>query len=170
MQKRTTAVTFGGKPITLVGTEIKVGDKAPNFTVLAADLTPVTLEDSKGLIRIISVVPSIDTPVCDIQTRWFNQDAAQINGVVTLTISVDLPFALKRYCGANEITNVRALSDHRELDFGLKYGFVIEELRLLTRGVVVIDGNGTVRHIEYVPEVKEQPNYDAALDAAKACL
>ena len=170
MQKRTQAVTFGGKPITLVGTEIKVGDKAPNFAVLAADMTPVSLEDSNGFVRIISVVPSIDTPVCDIQTRWFNQDAAQLNGVTTLTISVDLPFALKRYCGANEITNVKALSDHRDLDFGLKYGFVIEELRLLTRGVIVIDSKGIVRHIQYVPEVKDQPDYDAALQAAKDCM
>lgn len=170
MQKRSGVITFGGNPLTLAGAEIKVGDKAPNFTVLDTGLSPVTLNDSAGLIRIISVVPSIDTPVCDMQTRWFNQDAAKLDGVTILTISVDLPFALKRYCGANEINNIKALSDHRELDFGLKYGFVIDELRLLSRGVIVIDRNDIVRYVQYVSEITEQPNYNQALLAAKECL
>ena len=119
---------------------------------------------------MISVVPSIDTPVCDMQTRWFNQDAAQLDGVAILTISVDLPFALKRYCGANEINNIKAVSDHRELDFGLKYGFVIEELRLLSRGVIVVDRSGIVRYVQYVPEVTVQPDYEQAMKAVKECL
>ncbi len=170
MQKRTGIITFGGNPLTLVGSEIKIGDIAPNFTVLATDLSPVTLNDSNGLVRVISVVPSIDTPVCDMQTRWFNQDAAQLDGVAILTISVDLPFALKRYCGANEINNIKAVSDHRELDFGLKYGFVIEELRLLSRGVIVVDRSGIVRYVQYVPEVTVQPDYEQAMKAVKECL
>lgn len=170
MQKRTGIITFGGNPLTLVGNEIKIGDIAPNFTALATDLSPVTLNDSNGLVRVISVVPSIDTPVCDMQTRWFNQDAAQLDGVAILTISVDLPFALKRYCGANEINNIKAVSDHRELDFGLKYGFVIEELRLLSRGVIVVDRSGIIRYVQYVPEVTEQPDYEQAMKAVKECL
>ncbi|HAK75001.1 MAG TPA: thiol peroxidase, partial [Sporomusaceae bacterium] len=156
MQKRTGLVKFGNTPVTLLGNEIKVGDTAPNFTVLTPELSPASLDDYKGSIRIISVVPSIDTSVCDMQTRWFNQDATQIEGVVILTISVDLPFALKRYCGANEITNVKTLSDHKDLDFGLKYGFVMEELRLLARGVIVIDQQDVVRYVQYVPEIKDQ--------------
>lgn len=170
MQKRSGIITFGGNPLTLAGTEIKVGDKAPNFTVLDTDLSPVTLKDSSGLIRIISVVPSIDTPVCDMQTRWFNQDATKLDGVTILTVSVDLPFALKRYCGANEIKSIKALSDHRDLDFGLKYGFVIDELRLLSRGVIIIDRNDVVRYVEYVTEITEQPNYEQAIAAVKECL
>ncbi len=170
MQKRTGLVKFGNTLVTLLGNEIKVGDTAPNFTVLTPDLTPASLDDYKGSIRIISVVPSIDTSVCDMQTRWFNQDASQIDGVVILTVSVDLPFALKRYCGANGITNVKTLSDHKDLDFGLKYGFVMEELRLLARGVIVIDKQDVVRYVQYVPEIKDQPDYEKALAAVKECI
>lgn len=170
MQKRTGVVKFGDTPVTLLGKEIKVGDIAPDFTVTTTDLAPASLADYKGLIRIISVVPSIDTSVCDMQTRWFNQDASQVDGVVILTISVDLPFALKRYCGANEITNVKTLSDHKDLDFGLKYGFVMEELRLLARGVIVIDRQDIVRYVQYVPQIKDQPDYEKALAAVKECL
>ena len=170
MDKRKDVVKFGGKPVTLLGKEVKVGDKAPDFTVLTPDLQPLSLSDTKGQVRVISSVPSIDTPVCDMQTRWFNQDAGNINGLVVLSISVDLPFALTRYCAAKEISNVKTLSDHRELDFGLKYGFVIEELRLLSRGAVVIDRNDVIRYIEYVPVIAEQPNYEKIMEVVKQYL
>lgn len=163
-------VTFKGKPVTLLGNEVKVGDQAPDFTVLANDLTPVTLENSQGKVRIISVVPSIDTPVCDQQTRKFNEEAAKLEGVSILTISVDLPFAQKRWCAAAGIDQVETLSDHRELSFGMAYGTVIEELRLLTRAVFVVDRNNQVTYVEYVPEVTDHPNYDAALSAAKEAV
>jgi len=163
-------VTFKGNPITLLGNEVKVGDKAPHFTVLANDLSPVTLEDSKGTVRIISVVPSLDTGVCDQQTRRFNEEAANLEGVTILTVSVDLPFAQKRWCGAAGIEKVQTLSDHRELSFGEAYGVAIKELRLLTRAVFVIDKNDQVTYVEYVPEATNHPNYEAAIDAAKKAL
>lgn len=170
MDKRKGIVTFKGNPITLLGPEIKVGAKAPDFTVLSTSLEPVKLSDSNGQVRIISVVPSVDTPVCNLQTRHFNQDASQLGGVLVLSVSVDLPFALAKYCAAEGIENVKTVSDHKDLDFGLKYGFVIEELRLLARGIVVVDKEGIVRYVEYVKEIAEQPDYDKALAAAKSCL
>ena len=170
MEKRTGVVTFKGNPITLLGPEIKVGAKAPDFTVLSTSLEPVKLSDFSGQVRIISVVPSVDTPVCSLQTRHFNQDAAQLEGVLILSVSVDLPFALAKYCAAEGIDSVKTLSDHKELDFGLKYGFVIEELRLLARGTVVVDKEDIVRYVEYVKEITEQPDYEKALSAAKSCL
>src|SRR6476620_8889297 len=144
------SVTFAGGPVTLVGNEVKVGDKAPNFTVLANDLSEVTLEDSKGKVRLISVVPSLDTGVCDAQTRRFNEEAAGLGNVTVLTISVDLPFAQKRWCGANGIENVQTLSDHRDLSFGEAFGVAIQELRLLIRAVFVVDSSDTVTYVEYV--------------------
>lgn len=138
MDKRQGVVKFAGKPVTLLGKEIKVGDNAPEFTALNTDLTPFSISDLKGKIVVISVVPSIDTPVCDMQTRWFNQDAAKIDGLVIVSVSVDLPFALKKYCAAQGIETVKTVSDHKDLDFGLKYGFVIEEHRLLARGAIVM--------------------------------
>lgn len=162
------AVTFKGNPVTLVGTEVKVGDKAPNFTVLANDLSPVTLEDSKGHVRLISVVPSIDTGVCDAQTRRFNEEAAKLDNVKVLTVSVDLPFAQKRWCAAAGIDNVQTVSDHRDLSFGEAYGVVMQELRLLARSVFVIDSNDIVTYVEYVSEGTDHPNYEAAIEAAKA--
>lgn len=170
MDKRQGLVTFAGKPVTLLGKEIKVGDKAPDFTALAADLTPFSLSDLKGKVVVISVVPSVDTSVCDMQTRWFNEDAAKIDDLVVVSVSVDLPFALKKYCAAKDINTVKTVSDHKDLDFGLKYGFVIEELRLLSRGTVVVDREGIVRYVEYVPVVSDQPHYDAVMAAAKSCL
>lgn len=161
-------ITFKGNPVTLLGTEVKVGDKAPDFTVLANDLTPVTLSDSKGSVRLISVVPSLDTGVCDQQTRRFNEEAANLEGIKILTISVDLPFAQKRWCGAAGIENVQTLSDHRELSFGKAYGVAIEELRLLARAIFVIDSNDVVTYVEYVSEATNHPNYEAAIEAAKA--
>ncbi|MEI4829620.1 thiol peroxidase [Bacillus sp. FJAT-53711] len=161
-------VTFKGNPITLVGTEVKVGDQAPNFQVLANDLSPVTLETYKGAVKLISVVPSIDTGVCDAQTRRFNEDAAGIANAKVLTISVDLPFAQKRWCAANGLENVVTLSDHRDLSFGEAYGVVMKELRLLARAVFVVDSNDKVVYVEYVSEGTSHPNYEAALEAAKA--
>jgi thiol peroxidase len=161
-------VTFKGNAVTLVGNEIKVGDVAPDFKVLANDLSEVTLADTKGFVRLISVVPSIDTGVCDAQTRRFNEEAAKIDGVKVLTISVDLPFAQKRWCAANGIENVQTLSDHRDVSFGQAYGVLIKELRLLARAVFVVDRSDRVTYVEYVPEVTNHPNYEAAMEAAKA--
>ena len=161
------SVTFGGNPVTLLGNEVKVGDKAPNFTVLANDLSPVSFEDSKGSVRLISVVPSLDTGVCDAQTRRFNEEAAKLDNVKILTISVDLPFAQGRWCGAAEMDQVQTLSDHRDLSFGEAFGVAMQENRLLARAVFVVDSNDTVTYAEYVGEVTDHPNYEAALEAAK---
>ncbi|WP_316570968.1 thiol peroxidase [Neobacillus sp. YIM B06451] len=161
------SITFKGNQVTLLGNEVKVGDKAPSFTVLANDLSEVTLEDSKGQVRLISVVPSLDTGVCDAQTRRFNEEASGLGNVKVLTISVDLPFAQKRWCGANGIENVQTLSDHRDLSFGEAFGVAIKELRLLARAVFVVDSNGTVTYAEYVSEATNHPDYEAALEAAK---
>jgi thiol peroxidase len=169
-QERQGAITFKGKPVTLLGPEIKVGDQAPDFTVLANDLSPVTLNDSKGSVRIISVVPSLDTGVCDQQTRRFNEEAGKLEGVKVLTVSVDLPFAQKRWCGAAGVENVQTLSDHRDLSFGTAYGVAIKELRLLARAVFVIDKNDKVVYAEYVSEVTNHPDYEAPILAAKKAL
>ncbi|MCM3759644.1 thiol peroxidase [Alkalihalobacillus oceani] len=161
-------VTFKNNPITLLGNEVKVGDKAPDFTVLANDLSEVTLASTSGKVRLISVVPSIDTGVCDQQTRRFNEEAAGLPNVEILTISVDLPFAQKRWCAAAGIENVQTLSDHRDLSFGQAFGVAIQELRLLTRAVFVVDSSDTVTYAEYVAEATNHPDYEAALEAAKA--
>ena len=167
-QERPNAVTFKGNALTLVGPEIKAGDKAPNFQVIARDLSPVTLDSSKGKVRLISVVPSLDTPVCDQQTRRFNEEAAKLSAnVEVLTVSVDLPFAQTRFCGSANIDRVKTLSDHRELSFGQAYGVLIKELKLLARSVFVIDAADRVQYVELVKEVTNHPNYDAALAAAK---
>ena len=160
-------VTFKGNPVTLVGSKVNVGDKAPDFKVLAKDLSEVTLADSNGKVRLISVVPSIDTGVCEAQTLRFNQEASKLDGVEILTISVDLPFAQKRWCAAEGVENLQTLSDHRDLSFGTNYGVAIEELRLLARATFVIDSTGKVTYAEYVPEVTDHPDYDKAVEAAK---
>ncbi|MFC7441938.1 thiol peroxidase [Laceyella putida] len=168
--ERQGAITFKGNPVTLLGPELKVGDKAPDFTVLANDLSPVTLDSSKGSVRIISVVPSVDTGVCDMQTRRFNEEAAKLDGVKVLTVSVDLPFAQKRWCGAAGVENLQTVSDHRDLSFGTAYGVAIKELRLLARAVFVIDQNDQLVYVEYVPEATNHPNYEAPVLAAKQAL
>jgi len=170
MVKRTGVITFGGNPLTLAGNEIKVGAKAPDFYALNSKLQPVKLSDFDGKVRIISVFPSIDTPVCAAQTRRFNVEAANLGDVQILTVSCDLPFALGRFCAAEGIDKEITLSDHKELDFGLKYGFVIDELRLLARGVVVVDKDGVVKHVEYVKEITEEPDYDSAIEAVKKII
>lgn len=162
-----TSVTFKGSPVTLVGNEVKVGDTAPNFAVLANDLSEVTLNDSEGHVRLISVVPSIDTGVCDAQTRRFNEEAASLPGVKILTISCDLPFAQARWCAAAGIENVQVLSDHRDLSFGEAFGVVMKELRLLARSIFVVDSTGKITYKEIVNEVTNHPNYTAAIEAAK---
>ncbi|RFU66220.1 thiol peroxidase [Peribacillus glennii] len=162
------SVTFKNNPVTLAGSEVKVGDQAPDFTVLANDLSEVKLSDSKGTVRIISVVPSIDTGVCDAQTRRFNEDASKIGNVQVLTISVDLPFAQKRWCAASGLDNVQVLSDHRDLSFGEAYGVIMQDLRLLARSVFVVDSSDKVVYAEYVSEGTSHPNYEAAIEAAKA--
>lgn len=159
-------VTFAGNPVTLMGTEVQVGDKAPNFTVLDTSLQEKTLDDFPG-VRIISVVPSLDTGVCDAQTRKFNEEASELENVTVLTISVDLPFAQKRWCGSAGLDDVVTLSDHRELSFGQAFGVAIEEMRLLARSVFVVDSNGVITYAEYVNEVTNHPNYEAAVEAAK---
>lgn len=160
-------ITFKQNPVTLVGSEVKKGDQAPNFTVLANDLSEVTLKDYKDNVKLISVVPSLDTGVCDAQTRRFNEEASELNNVKVLTVSMDLPFAQKRWCGANGIENVDTLSDHRNASFGEAYGVLIQELRLLTRAVFVVNSNNEVVHAEYVPEATDHPNYEAAIEAAR---
>ena len=168
MEKRTGVVTFAGNPIALLGKEVKVGDKAPAFTLLDNGLGEKTLADYAGKVKVISVVPSLDTGVCDAQTRWFNQNVSKLgDNVVVLTVSVDLPFAQKRWCGAAGIDQVETLSDHRDLSFGENYGFVLEGLRLLSRGIVVIDKDDVVRYVEYVPEVTSAVNFDADEAATK---
>ncbi|TMW71728.1 thiol peroxidase [Alteribacter natronophilus] len=160
-------VTFKEKPVTLAGNQLGEGDQAPDFTVLANDLSEVKLSDSNGKVRLISVVPSIDTGVCEQQTRRFNEEAAKLDNVEILTISADLPFAQRRWCAAEGIENIQVLSDHRDLDFGKKFGLVIEELRLLSRAIFVVDSNDKVTYVEYVSEVTNHVDYEAALEAAR---
>ena len=169
MAERTGVITFKGNPMTLLGEEVKTGDKAKDFTVLANDLSPVRLSDYVGKIVVLSVFPSVDTGVCAIQTTKFNQEIAQFpkDDVQLLTISADLPFALGRFCADKGIENARTTSDHRELEFGYNYGFVIKELKLLTRGTVIIDREGNVKYVEYVPEVATEPDYDKALTVVR---
>lgn len=167
-QERAGVITFKGSPLTLLGPEIRPGDRAPEFQVLAQDLTGVKLSDGTGKALIVSVVPSLDTPVCDAQTRRFNEEAGRLPGGTEIwTISMDLPFAQRRWCGAAGIDRVKVFSDHRDAGFGLAYGCVVKELRLLARAVFVIDKAGIVRHVEYVREMTTHPNYDAALAAAR---
>jgi len=168
MQERKGVVTIHGNPLTLVGNPVKEGDKAPEFTVLDNDLNPVNLSAYKGKVCVISSVPSLDTPVCDMETRRFNTEAGKLSDdVVILTVSMDLPFAQKRWCGAAGVTKVKTLSDHRDASFGSGYGVLIKELRLLARVVFVVDRQGTVRYVELVKEVATEPNYEAALQAVK---
>jgi thiol peroxidase len=167
MKESSVKVTFAGNPLVLLGNEIKVGDKAPDFVAVGAGLVPVKLSDYAGKTVIIAVYPSVDTSVCAAQNRRFNAEVNQLKDTVVLSISCDLPFAQSRFCAAEGLANIKTISDHKDLDFGGKYGFVIKELRLLARGTVVIDKSGVVRYVEYVPEVTNEPNYEAALAVAK---
>ncbi|GBD38251.1 putative thiol peroxidase [bacterium HR37] len=170
-QERPGAVTMRGNPVTLIGPELKVGDKAPNFTVFEAIGSPVTLDDFKGKIKVFNVIVSVDTPVCDAQTKRFNQEAAGLPGdVEIITVSMDLPFALKRYCSAAGIDRVKTVSDYRDASFGQAYGVLIKEHRLLARAIFVVDRDDTIRHVEYVKEITEHPNYDKALEVLKGLV
>ncbi len=167
MEKRNGIITFLGNGLTLLGKEAKIGEKAVDFVALNNKLEPVKLSDFAGKTVLISVAPSIDTPVCAMQTRRFNEEAAKLEDVVILTITLDLPFALGRFCGAEGIDKAITLSDHKDLNFGLNYGFVIEELRLLSRGIVVVGKDGLIKYVEYVKEITTHPDYDKALNAIK---
>jgi thiol peroxidase len=167
MKESSVKVTFAGGPLTLLGNEIKVGDVAPEFNAVGAGLAPVKLSDFAGKVVIISAYPSIDTSVCASQNRKFNAELNNLNDVVVLSISCDLPFAQSRFCAAEGLDKIITISDHKDLEFGEKYGFVIKELRLLARGTVVVDKAGIVKYVEYVPEVTNEPNYEAALAVVK---
>lgn len=167
-QEREGAVLFKGNPATLLGPEIKVGDDAPDFQVVDNGLQPVSLATDAGKVRLITVVPSIDTPVCDTMTRRFNQDAAELPDYVTVyTVSVDLPFAQKRWCGNAGIEKVKTLSDYQDRSFGLNYGLLLKNLKLLARAVYVIDQNDKIAYAEVCSEVTAEPDYAAALAAVK---
>lgn len=162
------AVTLKGTPQTVRGEQLNVGDKAPNFTLAANDFSKVTLDDSKGKVRLISVVPSLFTGICDAQTRRFNEEAANFGeDVVILTVSADFPTAQANWCGAAGVDKVQTLSDHMDMNFGDAYGTHIVERRWEQRSIFVIDSDDTVRYVEYVPEIAQYPNYDAALDALR---
>ena len=166
--ERKGAVTFKGNPLTLIGPELKAGDKAPDFKVLAKDLSEVTLASSKGKTRLISVVPSLDTPVCEMQTKRFNEEASKFpSQIAVITISMDLPFAQNRFCGAAKADKIQFLSDHRDASFGKAYGVLIKELRLLARSIFVIGPDDKIQYVEYVKEVTQHPDYDKALQILK---
>lgn len=167
-QERKGAATFKGNPITLVGPELKAGDAAPDFKLNKDLLNEVSLSDYSGKVKLISVVPSIDTGVCDAQTRRFNEEAAKLgDNVAVLTVSVDLPFAQARWCGAAGIDQVVLLSDYKAKSFGQAYGVLIQELQLDMRSIFVIDANDKIQYVEYLGEMTEHPNYEAAIEAVK---
>jgi thiol peroxidase len=171
MEERKGVITLKGNPFTLVGKEVKVGDKAPDVELLDNDLKPVKFSAFKGKVVIVSSVPSLDTPTCDMETRRFNTEAANLGeNIVILTVSTDLPFAQKRWCGAAGVDKVKTLSDHRETAFGQSYGVLIKELRLLARTIFVLDKSGVVRYVQLVKEVSQEPDYAAVIAAAKKLL
>ncbi len=170
-QERTGIITFKGNPMTLLGPDVKVGDVAPDFRVVDNGLQPVTRDSAKGKVQLIAVVPSLDTPVCDTMTRKFNEEAAKLpESVVVYTVSLDLPFAQKRWCGNAGIEKVQTLSDYQDRSFGLNFGVLIKELKLLARAVFVIGKDGKVAYREIVKEVTTEPDYKAALAAARALI
>jgi thiol peroxidase len=171
MTERNDAATFQGNPLTLIGPEIKAGDSAPAFNLIRNDLSPAGTADFAGKVLVIATVPSLDTPVCDTETRRFNTEAAALgDGVQVLAVSMDLPFAQARWCGAAGIDAVETLSDYKDAAMAESYGVLIKELRLMTRAVFVVDQDGTVRYAEYVKEITEEPDYDAALQAVRGLV
>ncbi|HEX4138009.1 MAG TPA: thiol peroxidase [Bryobacteraceae bacterium] len=160
--------TLMGYARTLVGPELKVGDKAPEFTALDNTLKPVTLSDTGHRTRIFSVVPSLDTPVCDAQTKRFNEEAGKLGDIDIYTISMDLPFAQKRFCNSFAVDKVKMLSDSRDASFGTSWGTLIQDVRLLSRAIFVVSPDNTIKYVEYVPEVGKHPNYEAALAAVRS--
>jgi len=167
MNERTGLVTMDGEGLTLVGNEVKTGQNAPDFEVLANDLSTVRFSSFSGKVCIILSVPSLDTQVCDTMTRRFNEEAGKLADAVVLTISMDLPFAQKRWCGAAGIENVQMLSDHRNASFGEAYGVLIKELRLLARAVFIADRKGILQYIQIVPEISDEPDYEQAMKIVK---
>jgi thiol peroxidase len=171
MKEKTGIVTMKGNPLTLIGNEMKLGEVAPDFVVLDNNLSPVKFSSFRGKICIITSVPSLDTPVCDVETRRFNEEANKLGDqVVILTISMDLPFAQKRWCSAAGITRLQTLSDHRDASFGTSFGVLIKELRLLARAVFLVDQKGVLRYIELVKEMTKEPDYKAVINVLKKLL
>ncbi len=171
MLERPGLITMKGKPLTLVGQEVKAGDPAPDFRVVANDLSEFRFSSLKGQVCVISSVPSLDTPVCDLETRRFNDEAAKLGATVNLlTISMDLPFAQKRWCGAAGVERVKTYSDHRDAAFGQAYGVLIKELRLLARAVFVVSKGGKVQYVQLVKELTNEPDYDAVLKAVASLV
>jgi thioredoxin-dependent peroxiredoxin len=168
--ERPNGTTLQGKPLTLVGPELKAGDAAPDFEAVDLSLQPVTLAKTGNNVRIFSVVPSLDTPVCDAQTKHFEDAAAKLEGMDIYTVSMDLPFAQKRWCSAFGVDRVKMLSDHKNASFGENYGTLIKDLRIESRAIFVVDKTNRIKHAEYVKEVGDFPNYEAALNAAKSAL
>ncbi|MEV6926502.1 thiol peroxidase [Dactylosporangium sp. NPDC051485] len=168
--RRGGVVTFRGNPVTLLGEEVQPGTPAPGFTVIGADMAPHGPDENAGRVRLISSVPSLDTDVCDSQTRRFHEELAGLDGVSVWTVSVDLPMAQRRWCATSGLTGAQTFSDHRDLSFGLAYGVVVEELRMLARAVFVIGRDNQVTYAQYVPEVGEHPDYAAAVAAVRAAL
>ena len=168
MKERTGIITMKGNPLTLLGNEVNIGERAPDFIALDPNLTPIKLSSYRTKICIISSVPSLDTPVCDMETRRFNDEAARLGEKVQiLTLSMDLPFAQKRWCGAAGISKVQTLSDHRDAHFGLAYGVLIKELRLLARALFLVDQKGILRYTQLVKEITNEPNYEEILSELK---
>ncbi len=171
MAKTSQTVTFKGNPLHLTGEEIKVGDPAPDFRVVDNELKPVRLTDLKGKIAVLVAVPSLDTPVCDLESQKFNQKAGQMGDTVRmLVLSMDLPFAQKRWCGAHDIKNIQTVSDYQDRSFGNAYGVLIQELQLLTRAIFIIDRNGLVQYRQIVKEITEEPDYDEAIRAIQKLI
>jgi thiol peroxidase len=166
-QERANVTKFMNNPVTVIGPELKAGDKAPDFVLADNDLKPFSLADAKGKVTIISCVPSLDTPVCDLETRRFNKEAAAIGDIRILTVSMDLPFAQKRWCGAAGVEKVKTLSDYRGAAFGQAYGALIKELYLLARAIFVLDKEGIIRYVRFTDDVTQEPDYNAAIEAAK---
>jgi len=163
-------VTMNGSPVTILGTELKTGGKAPQFRLTANDLKEAKLSDYLGKPIILSIVPSVDTPVCNIETRRFNQEAANLPGVTFITVSKDLPFAQKRWCAAAGVDKVITLSDYKNPEFGTDYGVLVKEMNLLTRAVFVLDKEGVIRYMEFVKDIGKEPDYKKVLEAAKALV
>ncbi len=169
--ERTGVITMGGNPMTLMGPELHKGDKAPDFAACDASLAPVSLADLAGKVKVFSVTPSLDTEVCDLQAQWFNREAAKLSDdVVIVNVSMDLPFAIGRFCTARGIDKVKTISDYRTASFGENWGVLIKELRLLCRAVFVVDKENVIRYLQIVPEVTTPPDYDALTAALKEVL
>jgi thiol peroxidase len=168
MTERTGIVSFKGNPMTLLGPELKVGDQAPGFQVVNAELAPVSLADFAGKTKIICCVPSLDTPVCDAEARRFNQEAAKLpDSVAVLFISLDLPFAQKNWCAGAGIDRIKVLSDYQERSFGQAYGVLIKELKLLSRSIFIVDSEDKLSYVKHIPEITEEPDYAAVLAVVK---